>query len=64
MLTYLQDEVSSDHKDPDRYLYTTCCLQKINGYELAPGAALTQFLIPQHYNFMLLNFVSFRILIF
>jgi hypothetical protein len=33
MVTYLQYEISSDHKDPDSYLYTQS-IQKTNSDEL------------------------------
>jgi hypothetical protein len=43
MLTHVQDENSSYHKEADPNLFTTYCVQKINGYELAHGAAITEF---------------------
>jgi len=41
MLTYLQDEISPYHEEPDTYLFTAYCVQKINGYELVPRTAIT-----------------------
>jgi len=43
MLAYLQDEITSYHKEPDTYLFTAYCVQKINGYELVPGTAIALF---------------------
>ena len=41
VLTYFQEDISQDHKDPDRYLFTAHCVRKINGNELVPGMAIT-----------------------
>jgi len=41
VLTYLQDNISQDHKDPDRYLFTAHCVQKINSKELVAGKSIT-----------------------
>jgi len=40
MLTYLQNEISMDHKGQDRCL-CTYSVQNINSYELVPGTAVT-----------------------
>jgi hypothetical protein len=39
-LKYLQDDISSDHKDRERYLYTQS-IQQINSYEFVPGTTIT-----------------------
>ena len=39
-LTYLQDEISPYHQDPDRYLYTQH-IQQTSNYELVPVTAIT-----------------------
>ena len=43
MLTYLQDGISSYHKQPDTYLFTAHSVETINGYEFVPGTAIPQF---------------------
>jgi len=40
MLIYLQDQISSNYKDSDRYLYTHC-VQYANSYDLVPGTTTT-----------------------
>ena len=57
-------EISSDHIDQERCLYAYCT-QNINGSKLVLEAAHYHVVvISQHGNFMLLNFMHFRILIF
>ena len=58
------DKNHSDHRDPDRCLYAYCA-QNTNTYGLALEASPCHtVLISQHCNFMLVNFVYFRISLF
>jgi hypothetical protein len=58
------DEISSDHKGRD--MFVTHCVQNINSYELLPDRLYGYHivLISLHCNFMLTNFMYFRIFIF